>query len=132
VSSVGQSFGVYQSVEATTADPSRLVVMLFDGAIRFLRQADEALGRGEIDTFARRVSQAQAIIGELADSLNREAAADLGDNLARLYDFMRAHLTRGLIGRSASESRDVIVLLGELREGFAGAARARGSRHAAA
>lgn len=127
-----QHFGVYQSVEATTADPARLVVLLFDGAISFLRQAEEGLDRGEVDTFASRVSRAQAIIGELSDSLHREAGGDLGASLARLYDFMRSHLTRGLIARSGAPAREVIELLHELREGFEGARRAQAGRDAAA
>ena len=41
----GQDLGVYQSVQTTTADPARLVVLLFDGAVGFLRQAADALDR---------------------------------------------------------------------------------------
>ena len=121
----GQHFGVYQAVGATTADPAGLVVLLFDGAICFLRQAEEGLARGEVATFATRVSRAQAVIGELSDSLHRDTGGDLGASLARLYDFMRSHLTRGLIARSAAPVREVIALLHELREGFEGARRAR-------
>ena len=127
-----QYFGVYQSVEATTADPARLVVLLFDGAITFLRQAAEGLDRGEIHIFASRVARAQAIIGELSDSLNHEAGGDLGASLARLYAFMRSHLTRGLIARNAEPAREVIELLHELRGGFEGARRAQAADHAAA
>jgi flagellar protein FliS len=127
----GQHLGVYQSVQATTADPARLVVLLFDGAIRFLRQAAEGLDRGEIDIFATRVSRAQAIIAELSASLDHEAAGDLGASLARLYDFMGSHLTRGLIGRNGATAHEVIGLLQDLREGFEGA-RARAGGDAAA
>ena len=117
----GQGFGVYQSVATITADPARLVVLLFDGAITYLRQADESLDRGDVATFAARVSRAQAIIAELTDSLDRDAAGDIGPNLGRLYDFMASHLTRGLLGRDGGPVQEVIALLGELREGFEGA-----------
>jgi flagellar protein FliS len=128
----GQGFGVYQNVATTTADPARLVVLLFDGAITFLRQAEENLERGDVATFATRVSRAQAIIAELTDSLDREAAGDIGTNLARLYDFMASHLTRGLISRDGGSVQEVIALLRELREGFEGALNARGPRVGAA
>ena len=95
----GQGFGVYQSVATITADPARLVVLLFDGAITYLRQAGESLDRGDVATFAARISRAQAIIAELTDSLDRDAAGDIGANLGRLYDYMASHLTRGLLAR---------------------------------
>ena len=119
-------------VATTTADPARLVVLLFDGAITFLRQAEENLERGDVATFAARVSRAQAIIAELTDSLDREAAGDIGANLGRLYDFMASHLTRGLISRDGGPVQEVIALLRELREGFEGALNAQGPRVGAA
>jgi flagellar protein FliS len=124
----GQQFGVYQSVATITADPARLVVLLFDGAITYLRQAEESLNRGDVPTFAARLSRAQAIIAELTDSLDRDAAGDIGPNLGRLYDFMASHLTRGLLAREAGPVQEVIALLRELREGFEGARNTQGPR----
>jgi flagellar protein FliS len=126
----GQQFSVYQSVATTTADPARLVVLLFDGAITFLRQAEENLERGDVATFAARVARAQAIIAELTDSLDRGGAGDIGTNLVRLYDFMASHLTRGLISRDGGPVQEVIALLRELREGFEGARNTQGPRQA--
>jgi len=132
VNVLGQGFEVYQSVATITADPARLVVLLFDGAITYLLQADESLDRGDVPAFATRLSRAQAIIAELTDSLDRDGAGDIGPNLGRLYDFMASHLTRGLIARDGGPVREVIGLLGELREGFAGARSAQAARVGAA
>ena len=124
----GQQFGVYQSVATITADPARLVVLLFDGAITYLRQAGESLDRGDVATFAARVARAQSIIAELTDSLDRAAAGDIGSTLGRLYDFMAAHRTRGLLARDGAPVQEVIALLRELREGFEGARNTQGPR----
>ena len=124
----GQGFGVYQSVATITADPARLVVLLFDGAITYLLQADESLDRGDVPAFATRISRAQAIIAELTDSLDRDGAGDIGPNLGRLYDFMASHLTRGLLARDGGPVGEVIALLRELREGFEGARNTQGPR----
>ena len=128
----GQGFGVYQSVATITADPARLVVLLFDGAITYLRQAGESLDRGDVAAFAARVARAQAIIAELTDSLDRDAAGDIGANLGRLYDFMASHLTRGLLARDGAPVQEVTALLRELREGFEGARNPQGPRVGAA
>jgi flagellar protein FliS len=64
------------------------------------------------------MSRAHAIIGELADSLNRVQGGEIADNLARLYEFMLLHLTQGLIARSPAHVHRVLGLLVTLREGF--------------
>ncbi len=125
----GHQLGIYQSVDTTTADPARIVVLLYDGAIRFLLQAREGLDKGDTGAFAQRLSRAHAIIGELSGALNPEAGGDIAANLGRLYDFMLLHLTQGLIAKSRAHVSVVVDLLQELRDGFEAAVRA--SRHAA-
>lgn len=115
---------VYQGVEASTADPAQLVLLLFDGAARFLRQAQQALARGDSAEFARSTSRAHAIIDDLDGSLNPEVGGELVENLHGLYDFMLRHLTKGMLRRSRTHIEQVLALLQPLREGFEGAAKA--------
>ena len=110
--------GAYQAAQTLTADPPRIMLLLFDGAARFLRQALKALERGDHPGFAQSISRAHAIVGELADSLNRAEGGEIADNLARLYAFMLVHLTQGLIERSPAHVQRVLGLLSTLREGF--------------
>jgi flagellar protein FliS len=110
--------GAYQAAQTLTADPPRVMLLLFDGAGRFLRQALKALERGDRAQFAQSMSRAHAIIGELSDSLNRAQGGEIADNLARLYEFMLLHLTQGLIAGSAAHVQRVLGLLTTLREGF--------------
>jgi flagellar protein FliS len=117
----------YQAVETTTADPVHIVLLLFDGAARFLRQAQEGLDRGEAGAFAYPLSRAHAIIAELSSSLDRELGGEPAVNLGRLYDFMLRHLTQGLIAKSRVHLAQVLDLLQEIRDGFEQAARA--TRH---
>jgi flagellar protein FliS len=113
--------GTYQNVEALTATPGRLVLMLFDGAARFLLKARRGLERGDGAEFAQCLSRAHAIIGELAGSLNPKAGGEAVEDLARLYRFMLVHLTEGLIGKNPAHLDRVLELLLTLREGFEGA-----------
>jgi flagellar secretion chaperone FliS len=113
--------GTYQTVGTLTADPARLVLMLFDGAARFLLKARRSLERGEVGEFAQALSRAHAIIGELADSLKPEVGGAVTEDLARLYRFMLIHLTEGLIEKSPAHLDRVLGLLSTIREGFEGA-----------
>src|SRR5262245_14576280 len=120
----GHQLGIYQSVDTTTADPARIVVLLYDGAIRFLVQAREGLDKGDAAVFAYRLSRAHAIIAELSGALDREGSGELGLNLGRLYDFMLLHLTQGLVAKSRAHVSAVLDVLQELRDGFEAAVRA--------
>jgi flagellar protein FliS len=121
---VSGQYATYANVQTTTADPVQIVFLLFDGAARFLRQAEAGLERGDGAAFAYKLSRAHAIIAELTGSLNREVGGEMAANLGRLYDFMLRHLTEGLCARSRPHVARVRELLQELREGFAGAAHA--------
>jgi flagellar protein FliS len=118
----GTGVGSYQAVEALTGDPGRLVLMLFDGATRLLRQGQRAAERRDFPRFSESVSRAHAIIAELATVLDREAGGEVGANLARLYDFMLRRLAHALASMNPMEVEEVLAPLQTLREGFEAAA----------
>ena len=62
--------GTYRAVQATTAEPGQLLLMLFEGAVRFLTRAQRHLAAGEVAQFAQSVARAQAILAELSSSLD--------------------------------------------------------------
>jgi flagellar protein FliS len=111
----------YDSVAIGTADPGTLVVQLFDGALRFLRKARQALAAGRLADFAQAQNRAHAIIAELSNVLDREAGGEVARNLDGLYDFMLRHLTEGLAARSSDHLDRVAAILETLREAFDGA-----------
>ena len=108
----------YQTVHTITADPPRLVLMLLDGAMRFLGQARRALDQNDVGRFSQAVCRAHAIIAELSDVLDRDGGGEVAENLSRLYDFMLRHLTQGLVARDPKHLDDVLAPLATLREGF--------------
>ena len=117
----------YQTVQTITAEPARLVLMLLDGAMRFLRQAGRALDRGDVAVFAESVCRAHAIVAELSDVLDREGGGEVAESLDRLYAFMLRHLTAAVIARSRRHLDEVLRPLTALREGFEEAVRAVGT-----
>ena len=113
----------YDSVAIGTADPGTLVVQLFDGALRFLRKARQALAAGRLADFAQAQNRAHAIITELSNVLDREAGGDVARDLDRLYDFMLRHLTEGAAAKSSAHLDRVAAILETLREAFDSARR---------
>jgi flagellar protein FliS len=113
--------GTYETVGTLTADPIRLMLMLFDGASRFLQKARRALEKDDLQAFAQAMSRAHAIVGELADSLKEDAGGEATRNLAGLYRFMLIHLTEGQLAKSVAHVDRVLELLRTIREGFEGA-----------
>lgn len=111
----------YQNIQTITADPGRLVLMLYDGATVYLRRALRALERDDAAGFAQAVSGASSIVGELSTSLDHEVGGEVAANLARLYGFMLRHLSDALIGRRRDNVEQVLGILETLRDAFDGA-----------
>ncbi|MFW6132396.1 MAG: flagellar export chaperone FliS [Planctomycetota bacterium] len=108
----------YQENAVTTQSRGRLIVMLYDGAIKFLRQALDALEAGDDARKGTCIVKAQRIINELNNCLDIEAGGEVATNLRRLYDFMSRHLVQANTRKDPQAVRDVIGLLEDLNEGW--------------
>ena len=107
-----------QRVDAQSRSPLELVVMLYDGAIRFLGEALEADTRKDYRTRATGVSKALAIVGELRSTLNLDEGSELALELDRLYDYMFGRLLEVATKRDFSGVEEVQRLLVTVREGW--------------
>jgi flagellar biosynthetic protein FliS len=117
----------YQHTKISTADPKALVVMLFDRTLLACRKARDAAACGDFSTKGKETNRAQAILQELSLGLNHEAAPELSQNLARLYQFWSTQVTQWHLGRRSNGLEVVERQVRELREAFA---RAFGMRRA--
>lgn len=82
----------YHETQIHTGSPVRLVAMLYDGALRFLNQAREAIERGDIPTRADRIRRVLHIVQELGNALDHQVESDLPQRLAALYDYVEYEL----------------------------------------
>jgi len=101
----------YTSVQVSTIDRGRLLLMMYDGAIKFLMHAKDGLAVKDIPKFARFLSKAQAIISELMNTLNFEEGGQIAKDLERLYDFMLYYLTEANMKKDTVKIQRVIELL---------------------
>lgn len=101
----------YQSVQVTTTDRGRLLLMMYDGGLKFLRQAKAGLEANDVAKFCRFLCKGQAIITELMNTLDFEKGGDIARDLDRLYDFMLFYLTEANLYRDPKRVEKVIELL---------------------
>lgn len=102
--------------QVETASPTRLVVLLYDGAIRFCTLGLESMCAGDLEKQNTNLIKAQRILGELMGSLNREAGGEVGNNLMRLYLFMMEQLVTANLRDLPGPVTQVIRMLRDLRE----------------
>lgn len=109
----------YKSAGVLTASPAQLVVMLYDGAVRFLRQAAVAMEDGDLGRANGRLQRGEAIVDELLHTLDFEQGGDVATNLRDLYLFCLRHLGQARVERDPQKIVQIAGLLGELRESWA-------------
>jgi len=107
----------YAESSVLTAPPGRLVVMLYDGAIRSLRQSAAALRAGDRERCRARMRSAEAIIDELNSSLD-VSYGELPAALRSIYFFCKRHLIAATLNADADAIDTVARLLSELREAW--------------
>lgn len=112
----------YRSVATQTASPGQLVLMLFDGAIRFLECALHGFGSEDIveayQAINNNVLRAQSIIHELNLSLNMEQGGECAQTLRRLYDYFDRRLQESNLQKVPAGIEEVIRRLTTLRDAW--------------
>jgi flagellar secretion chaperone FliS len=113
----------YRENAVLSATPAQLVVMLYDGTRRFLRQATTAMRAGEVERAHNTLRRAEMIIVHLDSVLDQEQGDQLAERLHSIYQFCLTHLNRGRMSQDAGKLEEVGNLLGELRQSWSEIAR---------
>jgi flagellar secretion chaperone FliS len=108
----------YRQAAVGTQSRGRLVVMLYEAAIKFLKLAIKELEAGNYGAKGQYINRAQDILNELNAVLDVETGGDIAKNLRGLYVFMNRHLSRANIKRSPEMIQEVIKLLEELNQSW--------------
>jgi len=110
----------YKETQIKTATPGKLILMLYDGAIRHLNQALEDLSKEHrYDSISNSLIRTQDIIAELMISLDFDRGGEIAKNLFSLYVFMNRRLLDGNISKDKAPLEEVKTLLTELRGAWA-------------
>jgi flagellar protein FliS len=109
----------YRQTHVQSRSPVELIVMLYDGALRFLRETEDAMRRGDLIAKRDAMSRVFAILSELQSTLNIEQGGETAASLDRLYTYMINRLTEANVQKKAAPVQEVITLLTGLRDAWA-------------
>lgn len=107
-------YKAYQQSSVQTASPAQLVIMLYDGAIRFTKAGIEAIHNKKYDIANTNLKKAQSIINELIASLNFDYA--ISHDMVRIYEYMLHQLIQANMKKQAEFAEEVLGYLQDLGE----------------
>ena len=108
----------YFENSVSTQERCKLIVMLYDGAVKFLNIAKQKIAEEDYALKGVYIGKAQDIIAELNNSLDMEAGLELANDLRALYNFLYRHLNEANIERDPVKIDDCIRILSDLRSAW--------------
>ena len=104
----------YRKTNVTTADPKRLVLMLYEGAIDNLKRAKHLLAEGDYEAKSRCIMRAQNMINELMCSLDFEKGGQISANLDALYNYCLRRIMHADLKKDLKVFDEIVGILSEL------------------
>ena len=114
------AYAAYQKTNVNTASQGRLVVLLYEGAVKHLKAAinlfdeNDKLKAGDIEQFGIHLQKTQAIITELQVSLDMEKGGDIARNLMSLYVYFNEELMDATISHNKQKIEFVLNKIDDL------------------
>ncbi len=109
----------YFQTQVSTTSQGQLLIMLYDGAIKFLNQAKDKIDQRDYAAKGILISKALDVINELDGSLNPEQGPELAENLHKLYFYCSTRLLNANLKMDIALIDEVIRILGGLRSAYA-------------
>ncbi|MBI4569780.1 MAG: flagellar export chaperone FliS [Planctomycetes bacterium] len=106
----------YLETQIKTASKEQLLLMLYDGAIRFAEQAKAKIDEKDIEGSYNLLIKSQNIVLELMCCLDKAIGEELYSNLMRLYNFIYSRLVEANIKKQNTLVEEGLVILRQLRE----------------
>lgn len=109
----------YLATTVNSASSEQLMLMLYDGAIRFVSLGIQAIENGFVDKRAFYINKTSAIVSEFAATLDRNQNAELADNLDALYGYMLRRMMEANLKNDVAPLIEVKGMLSDLRATWA-------------
>ncbi|HPZ63410.1 MAG TPA: flagellar export chaperone FliS [Halanaerobiales bacterium] len=108
----------YKTAQYSTVSPEQLLLMLYEGAIKYARQAQKDMEERNVEAANNKLKKTEDIISELMVSLNMDEGGEIAQNLYNLYDYMNRRLIQANIRKDPGLVDEVITLLTSLKESW--------------
>lgn len=113
-----RALSTYRQTQVQSRTPLELVVMLYDGALKFLAQSRDAIDRGDIDARREASNRALAIIAELQNTLNLDQGGEVAQRLDELYAFINGCILQAAAENTVGPIDDASRILMMLRDAW--------------
>ena len=105
----------YRTQQVQTASREQILIMLYEGAIRFLTVAKTGLEENNLEKFNNNLLKTQRIITEFMTTLDMEVGGEMAQNLFKLYAYLHHRLVQANFQRDANMIDEVQNHLRELK-----------------
>lgn len=112
------ALNAYQQNSVYTASKEKLLLMLYDGLVRFIKQGIAGLDEGDYQKSNTSFIKAQNIISEFMATLDIKKGGDMANNLNSLYDYMKRRLVEANIKKDKDMAVEVLGYAEELKGAF--------------
>lgn len=119
----GNPYAQYQQAQVDTASPERLLLMLYEGAIRFLNAGKKAILERKFDVAHTNIVKAQDILVEFMATLNMKDGGEIAQNLFDLYEYLNNRLSQANVSKNAAIVEEVLGFVRQLHEAWVVAAK---------
>ncbi|WP_379138032.1 flagellar export chaperone FliS [Paenibacillus sp. sgz500958] len=103
----------YRQSSVKTSTPAQLLIMLFDGAIRFTKSGAEGIAAADIQKTNLNFVKAQAIVSELMAMLDPQF--EISKSLYSLYEYIKHLLVQANVKKDKGLADEALTYLSELR-----------------
>lgn len=108
----------YKDTSIQSASREKLLLMLYEGAIRFTKKAAQACDEKNIAERGLNIGKAFDIIMELNNTLNHDVGGDISKNLEQLYMFIGEQLTKANVTGDRQHLDAALKILDTLYSGW--------------
>ena len=108
----------YKKNQINTASSEQLVLMLYDGARKFIKLAINSLQDGDMESAHHNLIRSQNIVAELMCGINFEAG-EIAENFLKFYKYMHSQLIQANLKKDSQYAQEVLEMIQELRSAWA-------------
>ncbi|NLM16860.1 MAG: flagellar export chaperone FliS [Candidatus Riflebacteria bacterium] len=118
----GSRGAAYKKTQIETASQETLIVMMFDGALKFLGFAETAFEEKNIEKISNNLNRVQAIFSELLASLNKEKGGEIADSLESIYIYFIEQLANANMNKDLEPVLLIKPMIKDMRDAWENAA----------
>lgn len=111
-------YNAYKNTQIKTASREQILLMLYDGAIRFMKQGKKALKQENHELAHDKLLKSQDIITELMASLDMDIGGEIAEDLYSLYDFILHNLVQANVEKNAKRVDQAMDVMSDLNEAW--------------